>query len=1128
MGALSNKPLTTATGAHPLVTEAPWRLPPLGPRPAPPPRRGESRLAEFRDPGNVYDGMPLVPPFYFAGVTARVFPLRASLRALQQFCDSFLNILPEELGRFRPSLPYVYLMMLDYGRMASRAANMGWLSQHEVMFSVPLEWYRVVCGRWVFKDWAWTSPFMYVDKEVSMTLGRTVYGWPKVLITACDDAMEWVRTPSSRVQVAKISAPVFGRAYAGLAEEDLVFLEVEREPSHSLFRVPPDFRGPLSPWMAAPNAAHGAAGFARDYMLSMRHQGGVPPHPVDRIANLARMSRVAAAGVAPVAPDLHFNTINLKQFRDVSSPENYCYQAITNTRMDVAAFNRGGPLGELSLFALDPSGGYTIKLYRWPSLPIIETLGIEVTRQRRDGDVQVAELEPVMPFWYDVDMGYNLGETLAWRICDARWRGPLGACREPPGGVVRPLDRRFNSLLGATAQTIPGPFYFAPSTVRVLPLLARASQLQEGFLDRFLNEALEGRGGRFRLDLWGGNERDEAYVFMAVSSCENKASATNNIGSWREYEMSFFVPVSLNEKVGGAYVCRGVGLVPAFNLVNNTTAAISSAEVVGIPTTRTRFDRPSDKWMDDNGPSATLRQELLKVSAEVLTVLGEGQATEERLLVEVAANEGDLPPIHVFDNDVRREAVRRAWAARVSDVGADEDSPDASIARALAAQVMVGVEPLSIFSLKQFRDVGDPDHACYQSLTRIHRFIQSGLDVQAIDDDVHVRIHSYPTLPIVERLGLIPKDTFLAAGGLVHTLEAIKPFWLRAPMIERLGETLCERGGAEPWQDPCVDTGLSFFFSGDLDRRLDVGPGLDVEILRAAPRFLESILRAATAEGAPTCTLKEAKDAVQAVSPFEIIQSILDGEWEDHSGDTRWESESRTIDDEVRVAVDGAAPVDQPRVALAVLKRRFDGLEPVGDQTRVKVLLSQDLPSLGGFTEALRQVEDGWRVLNTTSPATCALPAEATREVQGPTPPQAVAERESAPVEREGTPARDPPAAPVRAEASPPNPGALDFIDGFGRLAAPDLQGPRPRRRGSAIRKLVKLLEQAGMDPRATPEAKARWLTTRCGDLADAMPGVVKALRAEAEASRADVVMLLAKFAALAPRPAPARALDGR
>src|SRR3990172_365629 len=77
------------------------------------------------------------PPFAFQGVTMRGFPLSADFQALERFCDQYLNLAPE-FAAFRPSMPYVMLCVVDYGRMSLQAGNLGWTSQNEVLFSVPL------------------------------------------------------------------------------------------------------------------------------------------------------------------------------------------------------------------------------------------------------------------------------------------------------------------------------------------------------------------------------------------------------------------------------------------------------------------------------------------------------------------------------------------------------------------------------------------------------------------------------------------------------------------------------------------------------------------------------------------------------------------------------------------------------------------------------------------------------------------------------------------------------------------------------------------------------------------------------------------------------------------------------
>ena len=90
---------------------------------------------------------PAVPSqqMYFSDVTALVFPLKASMAALTHFCDNFINFEGEAEKppvRFRPAMPAVLLMVLDYGSMAIEWRNLGWFSQREVAFSILVEHIR--------------------------------------------------------------------------------------------------------------------------------------------------------------------------------------------------------------------------------------------------------------------------------------------------------------------------------------------------------------------------------------------------------------------------------------------------------------------------------------------------------------------------------------------------------------------------------------------------------------------------------------------------------------------------------------------------------------------------------------------------------------------------------------------------------------------------------------------------------------------------------------------------------------------------------------------------------------------------------------------------------------------------
>ena len=179
------------------------------------------------------------PPFDFSGVVMRFFPLKADFLALSRFCDRYLNLAPE-FAYFRPSMPFVMLCIVNYGRMTMEAGNLGWASQNEVLFSVPLEWYTCENGQYVFKDQAQVAPFIFVDDESSQVGGREVYGWPKVQGWFASGVNPWAVNPRCERRLLGLRTRVFERLYANQRPEPCELLAVEEEPPLSFSIVPPN------------------------------------------------------------------------------------------------------------------------------------------------------------------------------------------------------------------------------------------------------------------------------------------------------------------------------------------------------------------------------------------------------------------------------------------------------------------------------------------------------------------------------------------------------------------------------------------------------------------------------------------------------------------------------------------------------------------------------------------------------------------------------------------------------------------------------------------------------------------------------------------------------------------------
>jgi hypothetical protein len=796
-------------------------------------------LPPYNNARGFASSLQLVPPFLFKDVTMSVFPLRANLPRLQSFCDAYLNR-ATDLFVFEPFVPYVYLIVLDYGKMATEVANMGWVSQIEVAFSVPLKWMTVRDGKPHFHDWAVNCPFIFVDNELSMTTGREVFGWPKLLTRLEPKGSQWVTEPHGVRTEFQVSTKTFAQNFQGERAEHRPLLSVRRRPAPNFLDMPVDLRGLLEPLAQAPRAAQSMLRLGMDLAQTLRGVGW---------KQALRLDAPAHAGSLPPPRSMfrqaYANTINLKQFRDASSPWTACYQSLTNTRMGMESIHRGGMLGQQNLAFGQIDGGYTIDLHRYASLPIVDALGLEVAESRMDGDVSVSSMTPVAPFWMKLDMHYGQGQVLAWRTRAAGWQpAPAFATRQadsarsapapepevPPADwdtevdddlSALPIGNLFNTARGAAAEAVAGPFALPNTTIRVLPLLADPAVLSR-FVERYL-----GVQGHARFEAWG------SFVYLIAYTYPQRSSEVNNVGTFAHREVNFSVPVKWYDWYEpGEYdlsqpeererrdreKLQGVALVNAFSFVDDPMVAITSSEIDGIPTLSAEIQSPPSLWMDPAGPAKQKGESLLSVSSLVLPSIGVGAGGERKVLLNVSTAallpaEDEAGWREVADKwgpqlmaDMKAKRAQRGERHEQWSTGPGWDQPGGERAssfdhvRALALAVLSGELPLSSLSLKQFRDAEKTDSACYQSIVLGRQRIKRLHEVHDIEELTHVLIARFPTQPIKELLGLRVKLRQFGSDGMVEAFEAVRPFWLRADLAEDLGCGLFERAGTQDWR----------------------------------------------------------------------------------------------------------------------------------------------------------------------------------------------------------------------------------------------------------------------------------------------------------------------------------------
>jgi hypothetical protein len=920
----------------------------------------------------------ITPPFNFRNMTVCVFPLRAQLDTLQGFCDRYLNIIPGELGYFRVSAPYVSLMMLDYGQMSVPITNLGWFSQREVGFSIPLEWYKIVDGRWVFHDWASVFPFIYVDDQMSMTLGRTVLGWPKALVKTAPLLTGWMQDPGGSTTDVALSAMVFPRAYAGEEMEERIFMRVQ-SPMNSELQIPPNPASPWLPWNLLSNVMTAATKFGTDFGGVLAGLGLMPLHPGSTPDNFARKAAKAYQMGFPLSPNLVANTVNLKQFRRADAPSEYAYQAVVNGPIKFTAFNRAAMLGQPAILAGDPSGGYEIDLVRWPSFPIIETLGLRVESTSQVEGASAARLKPVFPFWYDVNMQYDRAHRIAWRADDGRWHDEQG---EPSGDPPRGArDKQFNTSMSAGAPVVTGPFVFRELTLRAFPLLAKAACLTELLRTR-LNQPLEGTGERF--DVWTDADSehpdraaDTAYVYLAIIDWGPVSSETNDIGDWAETGAMVYVPV--RRFVAGKLV--GVGLYAVLACAQGTTQACTLSELYGITTTPAEFTVPPGPWNSGMDQVQQGVQSLLRVDTETLPSVGEGQELRMRTLFEVtdAGNRATAEATEPSDQAQAFCELLRHETERKARLGQKEKQA----LRVLALELLGTGRPFHLYTLKEFLDGGaDPTKACYQALLQIPIEIQELSELQEISGLSRLHIHEYPYLPVVRALGLMTRDVRLGDGATVYTTEAVRPFTLRARVRLGNGRRVHHRVD-QTWITPAASADQDRLSAPMLPRMLEEIVSLkhrchlkatvrrwQIEPEQLTKNLVKDVFQSyfGPSELWPDSgplAWDEAHAALSLQGPQATLESILSREWEDRSTTSRRAVARAKLDSDLRARLGIEISLESMTAAANILV----GMGWVSDlayQSLWVLLLALDRlrTALEPMDDGQEDLDEAWKLLS--------------------------------------------------------------------------------------------------------------------------------------------------------------------
>ncbi len=758
----------------------------------------------------------LGPPFDFDGVTARVFPLRAHAHALQRLCDNYLNLYPEQIY-FRPSAPYVVLVLLNYGRMSyasETAAHYGWVSQNEVYFGAPVDWRRRNNGRWE-TGMGVVSPFIFVDQGWSIEMGREVYGWPKEPAEFQRQVNTWASgSPAARENLLTLATETFLTPYASERPSSVPLVEINRAAPLSI--GPSLWQAPLSidnPWW-------GGMTLLRESM-----RGWWPTGLSDAPTYLSMMlqsMRLLYGGPSP-----EFYTANLKQVRSLEDPSVAAYQAITMAPIQLTALHRAGLLGESRILLGDPTGGYQIRVQRHPLFPIIETLGLVVSEEEMHSDARdvairgytagvagntrlerfpegltsgddvehgIATLAPLFPFWIEADLRYGCGDTITWRdplVSGGAWHSRIAArvggtdpaVAGAPGGGAPGWVGASDGPLGAQphlfdptwgARTLPAPPYYYPQlTMRLLALEVTSAQAIEDAI-RDLDPPEE--VGHFEPYRPPGDPPGPPFVLMMVTTSEEMGAETNSAGWWWKRQVSFYVPVTWDRRPNT--VC----MLSMITFADSELAATIAREI-GPEVIAADLVAPSDSWLDYAGPSADRR--LLWLATSVLPAIDVDAETKQRVLLELLA----LHP---------------------SDAPDAPPTPPPLVLPDIPASGM----PMCIIARRRIRDATDPGTYAYEEWFTQNLTARCGpehLRWRTGTDPLELRIHQYPDpLDLVDSLALQVrqlehnKSQRTGRGWEGATVNVIPTgfAWATLGVTQECNTSLAVRSQGGPWHPP--------------------------------------------------------------------------------------------------------------------------------------------------------------------------------------------------------------------------------------------------------------------------------------------------------------------------------------
>jgi hypothetical protein len=706
----------------------------------------------------------------FPKVGMRFYPLRANLAQLQKVCDDYLNFVHDPNDQppfyFKPAAPFVLMQTVNYDRL--EIEHVGWLTQHEAIFSIPLEWYKREKNGLVFQDWAMTYPFIYLDHPISIWMGREMYGWPKVPVRL-PRLFPLLNPPDPQGRVDfNLGSHSSNRPNQSEPFRPLIEIHQEADGFSPLPRSAGDLyaaipRAITSGLAAASTVVEAYSNFFLGQPTKTQSAAytSMAGHGLDYVSKwLSEFWPMMIPGLAAEkqrftpSPFMR-NNIVLKQFRDAHDVKSACYQALVKSEISIDKVLDAGLL--FNPLSGDTSGGVTIRLHHDDSQTIVDTLGLTPSAVGMERGVSVASMKPFCPFWWTLNLRYGNAEVLSWRSRATTFAGPHAQ------GEKAHRQNDYVEVGSGAREEVGGREKFPDFTMRVLPLEADRAMLK-----KLCDELFAGVPYSFT--------PAAPYVFLVADQFRNMEAQTDPLQRWADSELTFAIvanctPMKTNAK-------SRLAILPLIGFTGSEWNAISHREVNGRFTLVADFVPPSEHGMQELPPAerAKLRR-LFALRTSICPTLNEDEQTRRWTLLEIAHDGGALESAEEFAGGIQ------GWLKELGLKSIADDRSYESIAH------------------KQFRDATDASKACYQALVSLERKFPNAPEIDWIEEKLKVVIHEFDTMEIVKKFGL--KGGFQTTDSNHHkhvVLEPVKPFWVRGEMTQSRGTNLCWRAGLMDWQ----------------------------------------------------------------------------------------------------------------------------------------------------------------------------------------------------------------------------------------------------------------------------------------------------------------------------------------